>query len=106
MLTPHAQRIPAHMRYVEVSVRRCDGADLALDPAEARRHSMLEPTLGHELQPDADAEEGLAVLLHGFLQSIDHAWDLLEAPLAIGKGADSRQHDAVGVGPVLRARRG
>ena len=66
---------------------------------------MLEPALGHELEPDADAEKGLAALLHGFLQSIDHAWDLLEAALAVGKGADAGQHDAVGVGHVLRAGR-
>ena len=66
---------------------------------------MLEPALGHELQPDADAEKGLAALLHGFLQRLDHAGDVLEAALAVGKGADAGEHDAVGVGHVLRAGR-
>src|SRR6476659_2135567 len=99
----HAQRVPAHMRDFEVRIRRRDGADLALDPAEARRHPMLKPALSHELEPDADAEKRLATLLHGFLQSVDHAWDLLEAPLAVGKGADAGEHDAVCVGHVLRA---
>ena len=103
MLADHAQRVPAHMRDFEVRIRRRDGADLAFDPAEARRHPMLKPALSHELEPDADAEKRLATLLHGFLQSVDHAWDLLEAPLAVGKGADAGEHDAVCVGHVLRA---
>ena len=66
---------------------------------------MFKPALCHELKPDADAEEGLAVLLHGLLESIDHAGDVFQAPLAIGKGADAGKHDAVGVGHILRTCR-
>ena len=66
---------------------------------------MLEPALGHELKPDADAEKGLAAPLHGLLERLDHAWHVLEPPLAIGKGADAWKHDALGVGNVLGPRR-
>src|SRR4249920_1705249 len=93
MLTPHAQRVPAHMRDLEVWIGGRNGPDLALDPAEAWRHPMLEAALGHELKADADAEEGPAALLHGFLQRVDHAWDVLKASLAVGKGADAGEHD-------------
>ena len=66
---------------------------------------MLEPALGHELKPDADAEKGLAAPLHGLLERLDHAWHVLEPPLAIGKGADAGKHDALGVRHVLGPRR-
>ena len=91
------------MRDFERGVRRRDRPHLALDPAEPRRHAVLEAALGHELQPDADAEEGLAASLHGLFERLDHARESLEPPLAIGKGADARQHDALGVAQRPRA---
>ena len=67
--------------------------------------AVLDAARGHELHADADAEEGLAALDHLALQGIDHAGHAIEAGAAVGEGADARQHDAVGVGDVARARR-
>src|SRR5579863_7926846 len=49
--------VPAHMRHLERGVRRRNGHDLALEPAEPFGDLELAPALGHELHPDADAEE-------------------------------------------------
>ena len=59
---------------------------------------MLEAARGEQLHADADAEERPAFFAHGVRQSLDHAGDGVEAALAIGEGADARQHDAVGIG--------
>src|SRR5215813_12570922 len=58
----HLQRVPPHMRDLEREVVGLDRSHLAFDPAEPGRESMLEPPLCHELEPDADAEKGLAAL--------------------------------------------
>ncbi len=66
------------------------------DPAETFRHLMFEAARRHQLHADANAEKGLAFHLHRFGQRVDHAGDIGEAAFAIGKGADARQHDALG----------
>src|SRR5262252_428735 len=60
----HLQRVPPHMRDLERRVAWFDRPDLALDPTKPRREPLLEPTLCHELKSHADAEKGLAALLH------------------------------------------
>ncbi len=90
------QRVPAHVRDLERGIARRDGAHLAADPAQAVGDLELQATLGHELHADADAEERAALAAHGFLERLAHAGHGLEAALAIGEGADARQHDAVG----------
>ena len=63
---------------------------------------MFEPAFGHQLQPDADAEKGLAARPHALLKRLDHAGNGDKPLLAIGKGADTRQHDALGRAHVFR----
>jgi hypothetical protein len=58
---------------------------------------VFEPALGHELEPDADAEEGFAAHPHRLFEGFDHAGDAGEPVPAIGEGADARQKDALGV---------
>src|ERR1035437_10269922 len=55
------QLIPAHLRQAQPAGGR-HGGDLAADPAEARRHRVLQPALGHQLHADADAQEGFSTL--------------------------------------------
>ena len=62
---------------------------------------MFQPALGHQLQPDADAEKRLAAPPHALLQRLDHAGNGDEPLLAVGKGADARQHDPLGRAHVL-----
>ena len=57
---------------------------------------MLKPTLGHQLQADADAEKGPPVATHGLFQRIDHAGDVREPLFAIGESADPGQDDPLG----------
>src|SRR5262245_61483530 len=52
-----AQRVPTHMRDLQLSIGRRDAIDLAGDPAQALGDLVFAPTLGHELHADADAEE-------------------------------------------------
>ena len=58
--------------------------------------SNSRPRVGHELHADADAEERAALAAHGFLERVAHAGHGLEAALAVGEGADAREHDAIG----------
>src|SRR5690242_11062052 len=45
----HVERVPAHVRDFQRRVRRRDAVDLAGDPAEAGRHLVFAPALGHQL---------------------------------------------------------
>ena len=47
-------------------------------------------------KPTQMPRKGLPSPLHGLLQRLDHAGDVREPLLAIGKGADAGQHDALG----------
>ncbi len=66
---------------------------------------MLEAAGREQLRADADAEERLAALAHGFFQGLDHAGHPVEPAPAVGEGADARQHDVVGRENVLGPRR-
>ena len=66
---------------------------------------MLAPDIGEQLHADADAEKGRAALHDGIFQRFDHAGDCGEAPHAIGKSPDARQHDALGARDKVRIGR-
>ena len=63
----------------------------------------LETAARHELHADADAEERPALDAHRVFQRLAHARHGFEAALAVGEGADARQHDTVGGGDDPRA---
>ena len=46
--------------------------------------------------PTQMPRNGLPRSLHGLLERLEHAGHRVEAAHAIGKGADARQHDALG----------
>ena len=99
------ERIPAHVRDFQVRIARRDAIDLAGDPAQAFVDLVFAAALGQKLHADADAEERPRLAAHRLLERIDHAVDGIEPAPAIGKGADARQHDAIGVrhhGRILR----
>ena len=66
------------------------------DPVEAFGDFEFQAARGEQLHADADAEEGPALAVHGFFERGRHAGNGFEPALAIGVGADARQHDAVG----------
>ncbi len=60
------------------------------------RDAELEAALGHQLRADADAQERPQLLAHAPLQRLAHAGHRVQSVLAVGEGADARQHHAVG----------
>src|SRR5205085_2005233 len=96
MRPPRVERVPAHVGNLQAWVGGRDAIDLARDPAEPLGHRVFAPALGHELHADADAQKGAAVLAHARVERLDHAGDGVEPMPTIGKGADARQHHAVG----------
>ncbi len=81
-----------------------DGAHLAFDPAEPRRFNELEPALAQKLHADANAEERPALAANRLFKRFDEARNALQPVLAVGVGADTRQHDAIGAENVLGSR--
>src|SRR5262249_6243670 len=96
MVAQLGERVPAHVRDLEMGIGRRDAVDLAGDPAEPRRHLVLAAALAHQLHADADAEERPALLAHRDVERLDHAADRVEPAPAIGERANPRQHDAIG----------
>ena len=56
------ERVPAHVRDLQLRIARRDAVDLAGNPARALDHLVFAAALGHQLHADADAEERPAVL--------------------------------------------
>ena len=104
LLACHVQRVPSHVRDLELRVGGRDLHHVAGDPAEPFGRLLLQPALGHELAADADAEERLAAPDHLLVQRLHHARHRVETAAAIGEGADARQHDAVGRRHDFRVR--
>src|ERR1700722_12811367 len=96
MMAQLVERVPAHVRDFQARVVRRDAVDLAGDPAEAGRHLVFAPALGHQLHADADAEERPAFLPHRDVERVDHAGDRIEPAPAVREGADTGQHHAIG----------
>ena len=58
------QRVPSHVRDLQVGVSGRDPVDLAGIQPSPLRHLVLAAALGHQLHADADAEERPAFLAH------------------------------------------
>src|SRR5262245_13980742 len=99
------ERVPPHMRDLQISVRWHNPLDVARDPAQSLRHLVFAAALGHELHTDANAEEGTAALAHALVERLHHAVEGIEPPPAIGEGADTRQHHAIGASDLLGVAR-
>ena len=82
---------------LSVSSPGCERPYLTVDPAEPLVLAMLVAHPRHELHADADAEEGHAPAQDGVLQRFDHAVAGGQPGLAVGEGADARQHDPLRV---------
>ena len=86
--------VPADMRDGQAG-GGLEGLDEAVNPAEAAGLAVFEADIRHQLQADADAEEGaLAVEDRGF-EGLDHAGDGAQSAGTVRKVADAGQDDAV-----------
>src|SRR5262249_59931414 len=93
MVFQSIEGFPAHMRNLQIRTRRRNAIDFACDPAETRRYSVFASALRHQLHPDTDAEEGLAIFSYALLQRIDHTGNFVEPTAAIGECTNARQHN-------------
>src|SRR5262249_58686402 len=93
MVFQYIERIPAHMRNLQIRTRRRNAIDFACDPAETRRYSVFASALRHQLHSDTDAEEALAIFSYALLQRIDHTGNFVEPTAAIGESTNSRKHN-------------
>src|SRR5439155_513291 len=75
------ERVPPHMRDLQISVRGRNPLDVAWDPAQSLRHLVFAAALGHELHADANAEDGTAALAHALVDRLHHAVDARGATL-------------------------
>src|SRR4026207_2265975 len=96
MIRQHVERVPSHVRDLQIGVGRRYAVDLARYPTETRRDPIFASALGHQLHAYADAEERLALLAHSLFKRIDHSGNFIEPPAAICECTDARQHDAIG----------
>src|SRR5215475_2548679 len=95
------ERVPAHMRDLQIWIRRLNTLDLACNPTQPLRHLVFAAAFGHELHADANAEERPAAHAHAVVERLHHAADGIEPAPAIGEGADARQHHALGAGDLF-----
>src|SRR5215472_18305000 len=72
MVFQHIERIPAHMRNLQIRTQRRNAIDFARDPPETRCYFVFESALRHQLHPDTNAEEGLAIFSYALFKRIDH----------------------------------
>src|SRR5207253_10641555 len=96
------ERVPAHVRDLQLRVARRDAVDLSGNPAEAWRHFIFAAALGHELHADANAEKRPALLARGLIERVDHARHGIKPAAAIGEGADTGQHHAIRAAHFVR----
>src|SRR4051812_14860627 len=90
------ERIPAHVRDLQIRIAWCNAVDFAGNPPQAFDDFVFAAALGHQLHADADAEEGPTFFAHGLVQRIHHAGHGVEPAAAICEGTDTGQHDAIG----------
>src|SRR5947209_4372614 len=90
------QRIPAHVRNLQIGIVGFDAVDLARDPAEPLDNLVLAAAFGHQLHADADAEERARFLTYRLVQRLDHARHRIEPAPAVRERPDTGQHDAIG----------
>src|SRR5262245_54199351 len=102
MVFQHTERIPAHMRDLQIRTRRHNAIDFACDPPETWCYFVFASALSHQLHPDTDAEEGLAILSYAMLQRIDHTRNFVEPTAAIGECANAGKHNPLGARDRIR----
>src|SRR5437879_5185844 len=105
VVSDHIQRVPAHVRNFQVFLARRNLLDITRDPVEALGYAVLLAARGHQLHADADAEERPRLDPHRFRHRLQHAVHSVEAPAAIGEGADAGEHDAIGAKYSVRIAR-
>ena len=59
--------------------------------------SVFQAPRGHQLHADADAEKGPPFANNRLGQGVEHAVERQQSTAAVSEGADTRQHDPVGV---------
>ena len=79
VLADRVERVPAHVRDLQVLVARRDLHDVARDPVEAVGVDVLAAARRHQLHADADAEERPRLVAHRLGHRLDHAVDRVEA---------------------------
>ena len=57
--------------------------------------AMFFARLGHQLHPDTNAEKGVALRDDAIIEGINHAINGGQRDHAMGKGADTRQNNAI-----------
>src|SRR4029078_5890166 len=92
MIRKHVERVPSHVRNLQIGIGRRYAVDLARYPTETRRDALFASPLGHQLHADADAEERLALLAHSLFKRIDHSGDFIEPPTTICESTEAT-HD-------------
>src|SRR5947209_4229729 len=90
------------MRDLQAWLGGRDAVDLASNPAEAFRHLIFAPALGHELHADADAKERPALLAHAHIERVYHTAHRVEATAAVRERAHAREHHPVGARDRIR----
>src|SRR5215213_9665127 len=81
---------------------RFDPTHRTLDPSQSRRLAKFHSNLRHELHADTDAEEGVSLFQHSFLQGLGQANNAMKPVAALLESTDTRQHDAIGATHFLR----
>src|SRR5262249_33022485 len=102
MVFQYIERIPAHMRDLQIRTRRRNAIDFACDPPETWCYFVFASALRHQLHPDTDAEEGLATFSYAMLQRIDHTGNFVEPAAAIGECANAGKHNPFGARDRIR----
>src|SRR6266478_7633906 len=95
MLADHIERIPAHVRNLQILLARRNLFHIAFDPVEPLCGDVLLAAGRHQLHADANAKERPRLASHGLRHRLEHAVKLVEAPATIGECADAGQHNAV-----------
>src|SRR5262249_23724614 len=98
MVFQHIERIPAHVRNLQIRTRRRNAIDFARDPPKTWSDLVFASALRHQLHADTNTEEWFAIFSYALLNRLDHTGNFVKARAAIGEGADAGKHDP------LRAR--
>src|SRR5262249_61618164 len=93
--TQHIERIPAHVRNLQIRIAWRDPIDFAGDPAEAFDHFIFAPALGKKLNADTNAEKRPALAPHGLFARFDHAGNRVEHAPTDGAGATASPYHTI-----------
>ena len=90
------ERVPAHVRNLQVGSDGRDPVDLARDPTQPSVTSYSRPRSAISCMPTQMPKNGRPLRRTVSLERFDHAGDGIEAAAAIGERADAGQHHAIG----------